>query len=124
MCGASRTETEPSSWRLRLEDVSVEVRANIRALQDQRPWANLVALLAGTSATEFYPLLLSAIIMGYLYWKASEFEEKKFSESQLADQYARYKARTGRFFPRVWAREVHGCSERQVHVASVASQDP
>jgi protein-S-isoprenylcysteine O-methyltransferase Ste14 len=59
----------------------------------------ICAWMAGASATALYPLLVTVIVMIYLYWKAAELEEEKFSTSQFAKDYARYKITTGQFMP-------------------------
>jgi protein-S-isoprenylcysteine O-methyltransferase Ste14 len=62
-------------------------------------------LLAELSTTVMWPTIWGALVValaaGYFEWLA-RFEEGKFDQSPVAAEYAHYKARTGRLFPRVF----------------------
>ena len=62
-------------------------------------------LLAGASTIVMWPSLLGALVVAlsiaYYEWLA-RYEEDKFSRSPVAQEYAQYKARTGRLLPRLW----------------------
>jgi protein-S-isoprenylcysteine O-methyltransferase Ste14 len=62
-------------------------------------------LLAGLSTTIMRPSVWGVLVMvlsiGYYEWLA-RFEEGKFERSPVAAEYAAYKARTGRLWPRLW----------------------
>lgn len=57
--------------------------------------------VAGVVATGQWALLATVLGMGWLYHDAARAEEAKFARSGLAGDYARYAARTGRYFPRL-----------------------
>jgi len=61
-------------------------------------------LLAELATVVMWPSVWGALIValaaGYFQWLA-RFEEAKFSRSPVAAEYAQYKARTGRLFPRL-----------------------
>jgi protein-S-isoprenylcysteine O-methyltransferase Ste14 len=61
-------------------------------------------LLAEISTVAIWPSVLGAVIVllsiGYFQWLA-RFEEGKFANSPVAADYERYKARTGRLWPRL-----------------------
>lgn len=59
-----------------------------------------LAWIAGCLASSFWPLGATVVVMFALYYRAATHEELKFERSPLADEYARYVQRTGRFFPR------------------------
>ena len=48
-------------------------------------------------------LPLAAIIV--TYWTAARGEEEKFASTAMAEEYAAYKAKTGRFIPRIFGRD-------------------
>ena len=61
-------------------------------------------LLTEISAVVLRPSIwgLAFIVLATLYFQwLARFEEDKFARSPVADEYARYKARTGRLLPRV-----------------------
>jgi protein-S-isoprenylcysteine O-methyltransferase Ste14 len=62
-------------------------------------------LLAELFTTVMWPSIWGALVvvlaMVYFEW-LGRFEEGKFAQSEVAEEYARYKARTGRLFPRVF----------------------
>ena len=61
-------------------------------------------LLAIVATAALFPSLATwaiAIGMTVYFDMAARFEERKFDESPLRDEFAAYKARTGRFLPRV-----------------------
>lgn len=64
-------------------------------------YASYLLALIGTEL--LWPTIWGAIIaiamVGYFEWVA-RFEERKFANSPVAAEYARYKARTGRLLPR------------------------
>jgi protein-S-isoprenylcysteine O-methyltransferase Ste14 len=61
-------------------------------------------ILAGISTIVMWPSVWGALVVviaiAYYAWLA-RFEEGKFERSPVATEYARYKARTGRLFPRL-----------------------
>ncbi len=60
-------------------------------------WIGLVAALMA------FPTAVTAatiVVMFFYYQQVARFEERKFARSALSADYAVYKARTGRFFPR------------------------
>jgi protein-S-isoprenylcysteine O-methyltransferase Ste14 len=60
--------------------------------------------IAGVLATGQWWLALSVVAMGWIYHRAALAEEAKFAASPLADAYAAYAARTGRYLPRLPGR--------------------
>jgi protein-S-isoprenylcysteine O-methyltransferase Ste14 len=59
-------------------------------------------LLTMASAVAIVPSVLRALVWGgmvFYFLRAALHEEQKFARSGLAEQYARYKQRTGRFLP-------------------------
>jgi protein-S-isoprenylcysteine O-methyltransferase Ste14 len=61
-------------------------------------------LIAYSSAVIMVPDEISAVVLLVMVWlfsSAAIFEEKKFAESPLANEYAAYMRRTGRFLPRL-----------------------
>lgn len=61
-------------------------------------------LLAMISTAVMMPTLFRAAIVAAMmiyFTAAAMWEERKFARSALATEYARYKARTGRFLPRL-----------------------
>ena len=61
-------------------------------------------LLTEISTVVLWPSIwgLAFIVLATLYFQwLARFEEDKFARSPVADEYARYKARTGRLLPRV-----------------------
>ena len=71
----------------------------------------LQALVASRSVWAVLPLAL----MGWLYYRAAIFEEKKFLRSSLAAQYRRYAATTGRFLPWLVLRPRFGLRQSIEH---------
>jgi protein-S-isoprenylcysteine O-methyltransferase Ste14 len=61
----------------------------------------LMTWLAGPIASGRPSLLATTILMGSIYYVAARSEEKKFENSPLAQEYRRYKLRTGLFAPNV-----------------------
>jgi protein-S-isoprenylcysteine O-methyltransferase Ste14 len=65
-------------------------------------------ILAGISTVVMWPSAWGALVVcvtvAYYEWLA-RYEEQKFAKSPVAAEYARYKARTGRLFPRVFGSE-------------------
>ena len=61
----------------------------------------MLAWIAGALATGQPWLLGTVVVMGALYWKAANLEEAKFSASELSSAYAEYRARAGKFLPRL-----------------------
>jgi protein-S-isoprenylcysteine O-methyltransferase Ste14 len=60
--------------------------------------------LAGFVATGWWPLAVAAIVMASLYERAAREEELGFSSSTLAEAYAIYKRRAGKYLPRIGFR--------------------
>jgi protein-S-isoprenylcysteine O-methyltransferase Ste14 len=61
-------------------------------------------LLAGISTIVMWPSVwgVVAVLLSVAYYQwLARYEEGKFVGSQVADEYARYKARTGRLLPRI-----------------------
>lgn len=60
----------------------------------------ILSYIAGLVAT-LNPILLAVVaFMFIIYTMAARMEEQKFAHSELAQDYADYKARTWRFFPK------------------------
>ena len=60
-------------------------------------------LLAEISTIVLWPSIWGAgfLVLATLYFQwLARFEEAKFARSPVADEYARYKSRTGRLVPR------------------------
>jgi protein-S-isoprenylcysteine O-methyltransferase Ste14 len=57
--------------------------------------------LAGFAATGWWPLAVSAAVMAAVYERAAREEERGFSASAMAGEYGAYKARTGKYLPRL-----------------------
>jgi protein-S-isoprenylcysteine O-methyltransferase Ste14 len=55
--------------------------------------------LASAASTHSVALLVVFVCMTLLYRWAARFEEEKFSQSELATEYARYRERSGIFLP-------------------------
>lgn len=69
--------------------------------------AYLLAWLAGPVICGQPWLLLSTLVMAAIYFHAARQEEKWFAGSQLAEDYGRYRGRTGMFIPNplaMWRR--------------------
>jgi protein-S-isoprenylcysteine O-methyltransferase Ste14 len=65
-------------------------------------------LLAMLSTAVMWPSLLRfglVLAMVAYFTGAAMYEEHKFSRSAVATQYASYKARTGRFVPKLFGRQ-------------------
>jgi protein-S-isoprenylcysteine O-methyltransferase Ste14 len=94
------TVRSPLSWAFSSDrPVHLVVAGPYRFVRHPFYTSYLLAWLAGVVTTAFTPLGISLVVMAYVFWKASEFEEGKFSKSQLADRYAAYKCKTARFIP-------------------------
>jgi protein-S-isoprenylcysteine O-methyltransferase Ste14 len=63
-----------------------------------------LAWVAGFVATAWWPLAIALAVMAELYARAAREEERGFSTSPLAEEYAAYKRRVGRFLPRIGTR--------------------
>jgi protein-S-isoprenylcysteine O-methyltransferase Ste14 len=61
----------------------------------------LLYWLAGACATQAWWMVVSVIVMGGLYWRATVQEETEFLQGDQAAVYRVYIARTGRFFPKL-----------------------
>jgi protein-S-isoprenylcysteine O-methyltransferase Ste14 len=61
----------------------------------------LLAWLSGYIATRDYLVALSVAVIFVFYWVAASREERQFAASPLAEDYRRYRAITGQFFPRL-----------------------
>jgi protein-S-isoprenylcysteine O-methyltransferase Ste14 len=59
----------------------------------------LLTWVAGVIASGYPWLLLTVVVMGIIYLRAAQTEERKFSASPLARQYEFYRSRTGLFTP-------------------------
>lgn len=59
-----------------------------------------LAWLAGTIATQYWLLILSFILMFFIYWRAAKLEERQWLASSAADDYKNYKQQTGMFLPK------------------------
>jgi protein-S-isoprenylcysteine O-methyltransferase Ste14 len=68
----------------------------------------LLAWIAGPVGTWNIWLAFTAAIMFVLYLTAAVNEENKFAASSLAEDYASYRATTGRFFPKLFKFRTHG----------------
>ena len=66
----------------------------------------LLAGLAGFAGTGNLWLLPISALMAAIYFVAAVREEKQFSSGPLADEYERYRNRTGMFFPMPGSRAV------------------
>jgi protein-S-isoprenylcysteine O-methyltransferase Ste14 len=61
-------------------------------------------LLAGLSTIVMWPSIWGgiAVLLSFVYYQwLARFEERKFARSPVAEEYAQYKARTGRLLPRL-----------------------
>lgn len=58
-----------------------------------------LAWLGGTLATCNWWLLISVIVMGYVYYKAAKEEEKLWLSGKNREEYIVYKNQAGMFFP-------------------------
>jgi protein-S-isoprenylcysteine O-methyltransferase Ste14 len=56
----------------------------------------------GWMASLRWTSLVCALVMLVSYELSARLEERKFGASQLAEHYARYRARTGRYLPNPW----------------------
>ena len=62
-------------------------------------------LLSYAGAMVLFPGLTTLIVfavMGLFFLRIALHEERKFLRSELSEQYAAYKQRTGRFIPKLW----------------------
>lgn len=64
--------------------------------------AYMLAWWAGYVASGSLASLAVAVILCIAYQHSARLEERKFAESALHEEYARYVARTGRFLPNPW----------------------
>jgi protein-S-isoprenylcysteine O-methyltransferase Ste14 len=62
----------------------------------------LLAWGAGIVATGRLWLIPTFAVMLLIYLRAARLEEAKFTRSELAGRYARYRSRTGQLFPNPW----------------------
>jgi protein-S-isoprenylcysteine O-methyltransferase Ste14 len=56
---------------------------------------------AGFAATASWPLALAAVVMVFRYDQAAREEEQGFATGPLAEEYAAYRRRTGKYLPRI-----------------------
>jgi protein-S-isoprenylcysteine O-methyltransferase Ste14 len=63
----------------------------------------LLTWLAGVPASGEIWLVPTVAVMYFVYRTAALMEEDKFRRSSLADAYESYRARTGRFLPKIFA---------------------
>jgi len=56
---------------------------------------------AGFAATAWWPLALAAVVMMIRYDRAARQEEQGFATGALAEEYAAYRRRTGKYLPRI-----------------------
>jgi len=61
--------------------------------------------IAGIIASAQLWLLLSLLVMGWIYYRAAAMEEQKFASGEFAVAYEQYRQQTGMFIPRLWANE-------------------
>jgi protein-S-isoprenylcysteine O-methyltransferase Ste14 len=54
---------------------------------------------AGFAATGWWPLVLAAVVMAVRYDQAAREEELGFGAGALAEEYATYRQRTGKYLP-------------------------
>lgn len=59
--------------------------------------------IGGTIATANWWLSISAIVLGYVYYKASKEEEQQWLNSSAKEQYRKYMLRTGMFLPSLYS---------------------
>jgi protein-S-isoprenylcysteine O-methyltransferase Ste14 len=64
--------------------------------------AYLCNWLGSGLASPHWWMLLPFVVMSWMYWRAAASEEMKFQRSALAEEYERYRARAGMFWPRFW----------------------
>lgn len=62
----------------------------------------LLYWLAGVCATKVWWMVVSVLVMGTLYWKATVQEESEFLQSDQAESYRAYIGQTSRFLPKLW----------------------
>lgn len=62
----------------------------------------LLMYLAGACVTPPPALLIQTLVMFAFYYNGARFEEGKFAESELRDQYNAYKNEVGMFFPKLF----------------------
>lgn len=62
----------------------------------------LLMYLAGACVTPPPVLLIQTLIMLAFYYHGARFEERKFSESSLAEDYRAYRQEVGMFFPKLF----------------------
>ena len=82
--------------------VHIVVHGPYRYIRHPLYTSYLTVWLAGWIATFAWWLLPTIAVMAAVYIRASSAEEAKFSQSGMADSYAGYRARTGRFLPAPW----------------------
>lgn len=66
--------------------------------------AYITAFIASAVASKHLIPLACAVLCCLHYYCAAKLEERKFSQSILGSEYAKYRAHTGMFFPRLWSR--------------------
>jgi len=64
----------------------------------------IVGWIAGPVASQNWWLLLPAVVLTTVYFKAARMEERYFSQSAHAEKYLAYRNRTGMFLPRLFPR--------------------
>ncbi len=57
--------------------------------------------IAGVLVTQWWPLVVTVIVMAGLYYSASRREEREFLSGSLATEYNAYRRGTGLFWPRL-----------------------
>ena len=81
----------------------------------------LLCWLAGWVGTGRLWLAPTVAVMLVIYVLAAAAEEKKFTQSPLAEAYRRYRARTGLFFPNLWKLRSTGKSSWEIELGSSES---
>lgn len=61
----------------------------------------MLGWLGGTLATGCWWLIISLVIMGFIYVKAAKEEETQWLNSPQSSQYLQYKNNTGMFLPKI-----------------------
>lgn len=64
----------------------------------------LLCYFGASLGSDFLATHACTILMIIVYVRAARFEEKKFEESTLADEYRKYRSQAGAFFPKVLRR--------------------
>jgi protein-S-isoprenylcysteine O-methyltransferase Ste14 len=79
----------------------------------------LMYWIAGACATQARWMIVSVIVMSWLYWLATVQEETEFLQGDQADVYRAYINRTGRFFPKLWGNAKVATGPE--HIAQIAT---